>query len=222
MHDRYLVCMFLKELRQCEQKRIEPWPTCETLFSDSTLSASTHYDLNHIEFAWLNSAIRRCVELSDLSCLAIDSDSFIGAALLVRALLETGAIIHVARSDVSPARGEQPIEQKRERFRKYIFATRNPKMIGTPAVNILTQMDKMDRNLGSNIRATYDLLSEISHPNFSGVFGAKMKYSDGRYTSGKDTPELDRGMLESTLALALQTIAFEAEQTIEALNSMLP
>jgi len=50
------------------------------------------------------------------------------------------------------------------------------------ALQILTCVDRMDKQV-SGVRQSYDILSEIAHPNWRGVFGMYAKIDEATFTA---------------------------------------
>jgi hypothetical protein len=126
---------------------------------------------------------RRTLELSDGIARAWSTQELLTSVLLARALTETAAFTW----DVTTALRRHVQDANLEAVDKLImdrmFATRMSDWIkagSPPALNILTQIDKLDRDMSGHsertptereqvVRPHYDLLSDFVHPNYLGV-----------------------------------------------------
>jgi hypothetical protein len=81
------------------------------------------------------------------------------------------------------------------------------------ALQILSCIDRMDKAV-SGVRQSYDILSEIAHPNWRGVFGMYAKTDEAKFTAhfgrGLRSSEATKGTIVSALlgALGLFELAY--------------
>ena len=167
-----------------EQKRQLPRPSislAERLVSDlkETLPAKVAAPPQGIppEFPFKVLSLRepllcRIVDLVEASLHLCKTDKGMGAAILARAVLEATAVLFALAEMVESTvkvKGED-VGQLEQRLNAMLVGSKNQK---TPveATNILTHIRKMDKTF-KGILEHYDLLSELAHPNFSGVLNS--------------------------------------------------
>ncbi|MBR1196898.1 hypothetical protein JQ634_02265 [Bradyrhizobium sp. AUGA SZCCT0240] len=123
---------------------------------------------------FLQAHIRRGLSLLESGNREIKNGRPLVAALCSRALLEDAAVIWDFNRTVFPLLEARDVDKIDALVFPKVFASRRPKDIELfgaeiKARNILTAIDKMTVE-HPNIRAVYDQLSEVCHPNSLGVF----------------------------------------------------
>ncbi len=111
----------------------------------------------------------RVVDLAEASIHLCKTDKGMGAAILARAVLEATALLFALAEMVESINAENLGDFER-RLNAMLLGSKNQ---STPlvAVNILTQVQKMDKTF-EGIEGHYGLLSELAHPNFAGVLNS--------------------------------------------------
>ncbi len=120
---------------------------------------------------------RRCVDLADSTIREINLERVNSSCILARAVLETACLMlylsHVTRHAV-----EDPAIADFEKLQKFAFDTlvgsgKKAKtfyfMEGHTVTNILTIMEKLDKDLETPFLGFYEGLSEHAHPNAHGM-----------------------------------------------------
>jgi hypothetical protein len=107
------------------------------------------------------------VDLVEASLHLCKADKGMGAAILARAVLEATAVIFALTEGVEGVAKGEDVGAFEQRLTAMLIGSKNGK---TPveATNILTHIKKMDKSF-EGILKHYELLSELAHPNFSGV-----------------------------------------------------
>jgi hypothetical protein len=155
--------------------------------------------------------IWRTEELARAACDALERDDLAAAALLARATVENAALAW----KLMEVLGDR---QKLSRQELSEILTRT--LVGSKlwadapqALQILGCVDRMDKTV-PGVRKSYDILSEIAHPNWRGVFGMYAKTDEGKFTAhfGRSlrSTEGTKGAIVSVLlgALGLFELAY--------------
>lgn len=112
--------------------------------------------------------IWRTEELGRNACDALERDDFAAAAILTRALTENAALTWMLMEILDGRSRYTPDELHKLLSRLLLGSRAWPE---TPqAVQILNSIDKMNKRI-PGVRASYDGLSDIVHPNWRGVAG---------------------------------------------------
>lgn len=123
------------------------------------------------------------MHLGEEAVRAYNNDSTVSFALLVRAILETSALMFTLDKDIARAIEIGNTNELEDRLHKTTIGSRNDSTPET-AVNALTCLGKLDKKY-SGIRKYYDDLSEFCHPNFYGVLSTYSSVSeDGQFKFG--------------------------------------
>lgn len=124
--------------------------------------------------------IWRTEELARTCCDALERDDFAAAALLSRAAVESTALIWKLM-EVLDDRQKLSAEKLNDSLIRMLVGSRIwPD--GPQALQILTCIDRMDKKV-PGVRKSYDMLSEIAHPNWRGVFGMYGENDEPRFTA---------------------------------------
>jgi len=112
--------------------------------------------------------------ITELGESAIDlyekQNRIISAYIITRAVHETTALFYSFYLRLKMVTDDHSLKDFDEFLMKLLFGWKNDKDF-PPAINILNAVDKLDK-LIDGFRYNYDRLSEVCHPNYSGVFGA--------------------------------------------------
>lgn len=153
--------------------------------------------------------------VTDLAVVASDlylQKRAIAGVLCTRAIMESVAVACQLDDVVEQFLAQGDRFTLETEVRKLEFGSRMKGLGDAPqAVNVLTLIDKVEKQV-PDYRMTYDLLSEMCHPNWSGVFGSYSTEAEGVTwlgIPGFDSPAMRTGLgaLESVLALGTATNA---------------
>lgn len=122
---------------------------------------------------YIQAHIRRGLSLLESGVHEISAGRTLAAALCARALLEDAALLHLFNRDVLPLLEKRDSDGLDKLVFPRALATRQKEYIEEfgeeiRARNILTAIDKMAIH-HPNVRPIYDVLSEVCHPNSSGL-----------------------------------------------------
>jgi hypothetical protein len=155
--------------------------------------------------------IWRTDELARTACDALDRDDLAAAALLARATVESAALAWQLL-EVLCDRRKLSREKLSEILVRMLVGSRLwPDM--PRALQILDCVDLMDKTV-PGARKSYDILSEIAHPNWRGVFGMYAKTDEAKFTAhfgrGLQSSEGTKGTIVNVLlgALGLFELAY--------------
>ena len=143
-------------------------------------------------------------ELSRNACDALEHNDFTAAALLARATVECAAFAWKLMETLDDRHKLSPKALNDTLVRML----RGSKLwADTPqAMQVLSLIDRMNKTV-SGVRKAYDMLSEIAHPNWMGVFGMYARTDEPRFTAyfGRDLQPTDslRGLIVTALLNAL-------------------
>lgn len=113
--------------------------------------------------------VHRVVDLGDAAVQQLEARSAVSATVLARAAMETTALLVTLERLLAQTVGTSDTADFEPRVMQLLFGGRTPDYT-TKAVNVLTQVDKVD-GIYSGYRWWYDELSEICHPNYMGLLG---------------------------------------------------
>lgn len=124
--------------------------------------------------------IWRTEELARTACDALERDDLAAAALLSRATVESAALAWKLM---------EVLNDRQKLSREDLHKTLMRMLVGskvwpdTPeALQILNCIDRMDKAV-PGVRKSYEILSEIAHPNWRGVFGMYSKIDETKFTA---------------------------------------
>ena len=113
--------------------------------------------------------IWRVEELGATACATIRAEKYGSATLVVRALIETCAILSQLRELLDGRTGVN--DDVRAKLYRMLFGARNNAAL-PDAINVLTFIDHLQKRFpGTRVARAYDLFSEYAHPNWAGVAG---------------------------------------------------
>lgn len=164
---------------------------------------------------FLQAHIRRGLSLLESGAREIKNGRPLVAALCSRALLEDAAVLWGFNREMLPLLEARNVDGIDALVFPKVFASRRPKDIKEHgeefrARNILTAIDKMNVD-HPNIRAVYDELSEVCHPNSLGVFSHFADISDDKRAVFDDGQDMHDAALHHLIFCGLM---FGAEETI--------
>jgi hypothetical protein len=115
----------------------------------------------------------RATDLTDASCMFIDAHNFVAAACTTRAFQETFASLFYVNREVKKAINDGDLAYLDESLMKSLMGSKNNPDMPDP-VNVLTMIDRVDKEV-PDFRSVYDILCELSHPNWAGTLGIYTK-----------------------------------------------
>jgi hypothetical protein len=144
--------------------------------------------------------IWRTEELARHACDALERDDLAVAAILTRAVTESAALAWKLM-EVLDARAQHSMQELNDLLIRALVGSKEWKDFPEP-FQILTCIDRMDKKV-PGVRARYDTLSEIAHPNWSGVFGMYSKTDETQFITyfgrGLRGTEDTKGMIASAM-----------------------
>ena len=126
------------------------------------------------------SLLWRVEELGRCSAQLLRQGDIAAATLTSRAVMEAAALM-LRLHDLIRDRAQRSTDELDSQLMQMLFGFRNDDAF-PKAINILTCIDHMDRSIPTS-RATYDQLSEVAHPNWSGVGGLFSFIDNENYTT---------------------------------------
>ena len=140
-------------------------------------------------FCTREALIWRTEELARTACDALEQDDLTAAALLARATVESAAIAWKLMELLDDRQKMSPKELNEVLMR--LLAGSRLWDDGPQALQILSCIDRMDKKV-PGVRKSYDVLSEIAHPNWRGVFGMYSKTDEAKFTAHFGPPRGSR------------------------------
>ena len=131
-------------------------------------------------FCTREALIWRTEELARTACDALEQDDLTAAALLARATVESAAIAWKLMELLDDRQKMSPKELNEVLTR--LLAGSRLWDDGPQALQILSCIDRIDKKV-PGVRKSYDILSEIAHPNWRGVFGMYSKTDEAKFTA---------------------------------------
>ncbi len=162
--------------------------------------------------------IWRTEELSRTACDALERDDLAAAALLARATVESAAIAWRLMELLDDRQKFSPRELSVNLVRMLVGSRLWPDAPQAP--QILSCIDRMDKKV-PGVRKSYDILSEIAHPNWRGVFGMYAKTDEATFTVqfGRSlrSTEGTKGAIVNALLGALDLFEFAYNRISDAI-----
>jgi hypothetical protein len=166
--------------------------------------------------------IWRTEELARTACDALERDDFTAAALLARATIESAALAWKLMEVLDDRRKLSPQELNDTLMRMLVGSRLWSD--GPQALQILSCIDRMDKKV-PGVRKSYDILSEIAHPNWRGVFGMYAETDEAKFTAhfgrGLRPAEGAKGAIVNALLGALGLFNFAYNQISDAMPGFL-
>jgi hypothetical protein len=154
--------------------------------------------------------------IKDLGIKAIalyESEQFVPAFLITRAIMETVALLYHLHKKITSAIENKDAIELNDWLVNAIFGSRNEDTDMT-SPNILTALDRMGKeHLG--IRVMYDQLSEFCHPNYAGVLASYSHLNDDKsiILLGPDPdPPMTLGSIPFSISLGIACHYYEQIQ----------
>ena len=165
----------------------------------------------------------RTEELSRTACDALERHDFTVAALLARAITEIAALVWKLLQVIETRGSRSPHEQHDLSMRLLVGWKSWADM--PQAINILTCLQSMDKKMPRVLDA-YNSLSEIAHPNWSGVFGLYARTDQANFITyfGRalnNIPTHATGMILSCMLGSLGSFEYAYNQISELMPSYL-
>ena len=153
--------------------------------------------------------IWRTEELARTACDALEREDFVAAALLTRGTVESAALAWKLMEVLDDRQKLSPQELNEVLMR--MLAGSRIWDDGPQALQILSCIDRMDKT-APGVRKSYDILSEIAHPNWRGVFGMYSKTDEAKFTArfgrGLRSTDGTKGAIVNALLGALDLLKF--------------
>jgi hypothetical protein len=189
--------------------------------NDRKVTIITYDEPTHIRFCcrwvsiFLQAHIRRGLSLLTSGAREIKNGRPLVAAFCSRGLLEDAAVLWGFNREMLPLLEKRDVDRIDALVFPKVFASRRPKDIEelgdeVRARNILTAIDKMTVD-HPNVRAIYDELSEVCHPNSLGVFSHFTDLFDDKRAVFDDGQDMAEVALHHLIFCGLM---FAAEETI--------
>lgn len=116
------------------------------------------------------SLIHRISSLADGAISEFDAGRWVAATILVRAVVETTALLFSLDRRVGRALSAKSDDELTEFLRRTMVSSRSEPNL-PEAINVLNFIDSVEKSF-PGFRRQYDELSEYAHPNWCGVLGA--------------------------------------------------
>jgi len=166
--------------------------------------------------------IWRTEELARTACDALERTDLTAAAILTRAVAESAAQAWMLRG-ILTKRGQLSPQEMNDQLMRVLMGTKSWKDM-PQAFHILACIDNLDKEV-PGFRKSYDFLSEIAHPNWSGVAGLYAKHDKTNYitTFGRDHDRSGQvgGMVANALIGALGLFEFSYNQISDTMPAFL-
>ena len=119
----------------------------------------------------------RLTELAEGACQLYEAGKFVPSIVLIRSACETAAMLFSLHKRIKDALSQDQVDDDFDAF--LMRATFGAKDGQGPleAYQILKAIDHVDREL-KDFRKMYDMLSEFTHPNWSGTTGPYSKFNE--------------------------------------------
>jgi hypothetical protein len=122
--------------------------------------------------------IWRTEELTRNACDTLDRGDLAVGAILARAIVENAALTWKLM-ELLDTREQYSAKDLSESLTRLLVGSRKWEDL-PKAFQILSSVDRMDKRI-SGVRASYDSLSEIAHPNWAGVLGLYSETDKSRF-----------------------------------------
>lgn len=124
--------------------------------------------------------IHRVSSIADGAISEFDAGRWVAATILVRAVVETTALLFSLNRRVSRAIREKNDDDLTEFLRRTMVGSRTEPDL-PEAINVLNFIDAVEKEF-PGFRRQYEELSEYAHPNWCGVLGAFSKLDRENFT----------------------------------------
>jgi hypothetical protein len=165
----------------------------------------------------------RTEELARNACDALERNDFAAAALLTRGVTESAALVWKLMELLDSRKNYSPQDMNDNLMRALAGWKASPGEL-PEAYNVLTLIQRMDRVL-TGVLHSYRTLSEMAHPNWSGVVGLYSKTDKEKcFTSfGRALRNADGnvGMIANALLVSLSAFEYAYNKISNALPAFL-
>jgi hypothetical protein len=174
--------------------------------------------------AFFQVALRRNMELTTCFVHSFNNELFVPLFVTARAVVETGCLARDLWGRVErilKARDRAALKDFDEYVKKVLLGAKSTAWVGDPskyqAPNVLTIIDRLTKAELPNLRDSYDGLSEVAHPNFSGMLAAYFRFTE----SDAETRFVDRPFHEMAggLDFPVNAVAAGLLLTVEGAES---
>jgi len=165
----------------------------------------------------------RVTDLAEAACVLVDSMNLVSAACITRAFQETAAALFFVNRKIKKAIHDKDVAALDEALMKSLLGAKNNPDMPDP-INVLTFIDKVEKEI-PGFREVYDILSELSHPNWAGTLGTYSKINQeqlwvdfGRNIRLKDSTQIQ---IVNTLLAGLELIVHIYDEFAEFLPKLI-
>jgi hypothetical protein len=166
--------------------------------------------------------IWRTEELARTACDALERDDFAAASILTRAITENAALTWKLM-DVLDARGRYNPQQLNDMLMRLLAGSGKWPEAPKP-VHVLDCLRNMDKKI-PGVLSSYDSLSEIVHPNWSGVVGLYSKIDKPNFITyfgrGLQGAGSSRNMITSAMLGSLGAFEYAYNRISELMPAFL-
>jgi hypothetical protein len=166
--------------------------------------------------------IWRTEELARTACDALERSDLTVAAILTRAVIESAALAWMLKTILAKREQYSP-QQMNDQLMRVLMGTKSWPDMPQP-FHVLACIDQLDKEV-PGFRKSYDLLSEIAHPNWAGAAGLYAKNDEVIYvtTFGRDRERMRQteGMVANALLGALGLFEFAYNKISDAMPAFL-
>lgn len=150
--------------------------------------------------------IWRIHELGRTSLECVKNKNAVAAVVLVRALLESVALLWGVRRLLDPDRSESEDELADKVDRMLLGSKKDERL--PPPINVLSLIESLTKRF-PGVRGQYDALSELAHPNWRGVHGSYAEIDKENFVTfygrSSKSSQLSLETAASTLIACLDT-----------------
>lgn len=166
--------------------------------------------------------IWRTEELARTACDALERDDLAAAALLARATVESAALVWKLMEILNDRR-KFSAKELSDNLMRMLAGTRLWPDMPKP-FRIGNCIERMNSKV-PGVRESYNMLSEVAHPNWRGVFGMYAKTDEPKYTAhfgrGLRSTESTKGTVVNALLGALGLFEFAYNRISDAMPEFL-
>jgi hypothetical protein len=167
--------------------------------------------------------IWRTEELARNACDALERNDFAVAAVLTRAVTENAAMTW-ALMTVLNDRSKYTPEQLNDRLMRFLAGSKSRGAEAPKPVHVNDLLRSIEKEI-PGVTGSYDSLSEIAHPNWSGVAGMYSKANPEIITTyfgrGLHAPERTRNMIANAMLASLSVFEFSYNRISDVMPAFL-
>ncbi|MEX1014772.1 MAG: hypothetical protein WDZ80_06455 [Candidatus Paceibacterota bacterium] len=164
------------------------------------------------------STIHRISELAENSIIKFEKKQYISSCILTRSLMESTGVLYWLKSKISRSIEDEDLAGIDNFLMRGMFGFKKVETT-EEALSCLTAVQKIDKE-HSGYFTYYEMLSEYTHPNFSGTIGSFSQTNKENYTI-KFAPYQDKEdwtFILNPLSFSL-AIVIETSQGLEGMLS---